>query len=115
MAASSASTSPAIGQVQPPQARDRVFGAPGAKQRHPPSVPRYCYLARNAEREAPGAGQLPGQVVDRHASTLRGGLFGARLVNRQGGDGWSAGVTRNRSVLTLERLRELRQYLGMEE
>jgi len=63
-------SSPAVGQVKPPEAGDRVLTAPGAEEQHPPAIPRDRHRARNAEREAPGTGQLAGEVVNRHPSTL---------------------------------------------
>ncbi len=75
-------SSPAVGQVQPPEARDWVFTAPSTEKQHPLAVPRDRHRARNTEREAPRAGQLPGKVIDRHASTLPCGPTATRLVNR---------------------------------
>jgi hypothetical protein len=71
-----------VGQVQPPQAGYRVFTAPSAEEQHPPAVPADRHRARNAEREAPRAGQLLEEVVDHHASTLPRGPTATRQVKR---------------------------------
>ena len=89
----SAAVPRAVGQVQPPQARDRVFTAPGAEKQHAPAIPGDRHRVRNAKREVPSAGQLPGEVVDRHASTLPRGPAAAPRVNRSPDAGSAAQVT----------------------
>lgn len=57
-------TSPAVSfiicQVQPPEARDRIFSAATTQEQHPPAIAGDRHRARDAERESPSAGQLPG-------------------------------------------------------
>jgi hypothetical protein len=74
--------SAAVGQVQPPRARDRVFTAPGAEKQHAPAILGDRHRVRNAKGEVLSAGHLPGEVVDRHASTLPSGPAAAPRVNR---------------------------------